>query len=310
MIWDVLVDGVSLTTEGTGVSDIQGLGGISGRDFYNTTTFGADGETSFIGGLSASTFSVTVLIDGVDRATGVIPEGSSAEAEAKANLMWLSGVLASDYLMNVQVVLPTRAGQTELQATLGCQAQLYTVGDPRWGASRDYCYVTLGFKNPATYFRPAGGGDLDSQGWKTINVPAGTTSLTLPTNVYAMNGFIEDAQFVITSGANAVKAVSIKSLNRGSGTANPELVVSSTRANGVIYANSSMAIDCKAHTVLHTSGGITESMVKYANWQGGRPGSMLRIGQPYQLETTFTPYTSGASMAGVSWQIKYRPSFI
>lgn len=307
MKYDVLIDGTPLNTSGTGVTKLTGLGGVTGRDFYNTSTFARDGETSIIGGFTASTFGVEVLIDGRDRGTGLVPSGSTPEAEAWANLQWLSGLFASDYLLNVEIVMPAKAGQAELITTLTCQAQLLTMATPRWSEERDYCVVLLGFKNPSTYFRPAGGGDLDSLGWKTINVAAGVTALTLPTDVHHMNGFIEDAQFLITNSTNAIKTVSIKSLNRGSGTANPELIFTSTRTNGVVYASKTLAIDCKAHTAIHDT---TESVIKYADWKGGRPGTMLRIGPPYQLQLAFTPYVNLASMAGVTWQIKYRPSYI
>ena len=109
---------------------------------------------------------------------------------------------------------------------------------------------------------------------------------------------------------NAIKTVTLKALNRGSGTAPPLLSFTSTRTNGVVFANASLTVDCKAHTAIHTSGTTNESVMKFADWSGGRPGSMLRIGQPYTLQLALTPFTTGASMAAVTWQVKYRPSFI
>lgn len=310
MKWDVFIDGISLNNEAVGVTDITGLGVQGGRDFYNTSSYGLDGESSIIGGFTPKTFGMTILVDGRDRETGSLPEDSTPEAEAWANLQWLQGVLTSDYLLNVVVAHPWRTGEVGASKALTCDAELYAISEPRWSANRDFCHVTLGLRNSAVYFTPLGGGGLDEFGYKTINVAAGATALTLPTDVHEMNGFIEDAVITIQNGANAVKKVSIKSLNRSSGSLPPELIVSSTRTNGVLSASASMEIDCKAHTILHTSGATTESMVKYADWKGGRPGSMLRIGQPYQLQLEFTPYTPGASMAGITWSIKYRPSFI
>lgn len=308
--WDVSVNGTPLNTEGTGVTDITGLGSISGRDFYNQSTFAIDGESSVFGGLSAGVWGMTILVDGVSRSTGLVPSDSTPEAEAQANLEWLAGLFANDYLLNIALTLPPRSGQSELVATRVCSAQLMTMSGPRWNDQRTYCYVTLGFKIPDVYWRAAGGGTLDAGGWASISVPAGTTSLTLPTSTFPMNGFIEDAIIKIQNSTNPIKTVSVKAINLGSGTNNPEMKFTTTRTNGVVYASADLTIDCKAHTAIHHSGSTNESVMKYASWQGGRPGSMLRIGKPYTITLALTPYTSGASMAGVSWTFKYRPSFI
>ena len=310
-MWDVSINGTPLNTGGTGVTGVSGVGAIAGRDYYNQQTFASDGESSNIGGLAAGVFGIDVLVWGWDRGTGLLPEGSTGQAEAQANLEWLTGLFMTDYLLNVELTLPPRADESELQRTRYCQAQLKTMSSPAWDESRSYCKVTLGFVIPDVYWRASGGiGGLDANGYKTISMGAGVTTCTLPTDIHQMNGFIEDAFITIQNAANPIKTVQLKALNRGAGTAVPTMQFTTTRTNGVIYANAKLEVDCKKHTAIHTSGGVAESVMKYDASFGGRPGSLLRIGPPYSLQLVLTPYTAGASMTGVTWSIKYRPAFI
>lgn len=309
--WAVTLNGAPLNTEGSGVSVITGVAGIPSRDYYNQAFYANDGETSQIGGFNAGVFSITVWVSDNDRVTGAAPASGDEGVYVWENLAWLDGLLVTDYAHTVSLVVPGRSTLTEGQRTRVCQAQLFTASVPEWNEARTVATVVLGFKIPSVWWRAAPGLDgLDADGYRTVTAAAGVTSLTLPTNVYPMNGFIEDAIITVQNGANAIKTIELKSLNRGSGSLPPRLGLTTFRANGVLYANGKIVVDCKAHTVLHTYSSTTESVYKFADFSGGRPGSMLRIGPPYTVTAAFTPYTTGASMAAVTWSIKYRPSYI
>ena len=307
--WDVLINGQALNTNGSGVSDLTGFGTPPPRAFYTQDAYGRDGEVSLVGGLNTGVFGMTVWVDDCDRATGVRPLGDEARAaKALENYMWLVGLVTSDYAMQVAVVVPGSAALSAGQKTRVATAQLLTLSEPKWNSARNAAEIVLGFKNPSVYWRALGGGALDSSGYATVS-GTGNTAVALPTDVYPMNGYIEDAFITVNNGATALRSVDFKSSNAGSGGLPPELLITTPRTAGLLAANGKLEIDCKAYTAYATVGTTVESVFKFADPRNGRIGSMLRIGPPYTITPLFTPLTAGAAVTGVTWSIKYRPSF-
>jgi hypothetical protein len=312
--WDVTVNTTQLNTLGSGVRKVSGIGGIAGRTNYNASAYGFDGESSDIGGLVAGACTLTVWVDDHDRSTGVQPDSlEDRQAVAWNNLQWLQGLFMSDYKLTVAVQVPGLSTLTDIQRTRVALCQLFTMSVPedelengtRWS-------VVIGLKVPDVYWRvPAGGSDLDADGYRTVNYGAGTFKFTLPQDVYPMTGAIEDAIFVIKNGPNPLKAVQVQALNRnGSAAGYPTMLFSTPRTSGLLGANGQLVVDCRKHTALATVGTTTENVFKFDGSYGGQAGSILRILPPYQLQVTLTPVTAGAAVTAAAVSVKYRPSFI
>lgn len=311
--WDIFVNGVSLNSGGSGVSDLTGFGGAAQRAYYAQTGYGRDGELGVTGGLEASVIGMTIWVDSRSRDNG--EEQATLEdrqAQALSNYAWLMQTLVSDYRLTMSIVVPGSSALTSGQKTRTAQVFLYTDAIPVWNKDRTGATVTVGFKNPDVFWRALGGAPLDVNGFLTLS-SAGPGSLDLPTDIYPMNGYIEDAIITVslTTGDHDLSGVAFNVSNTGSGTTNrPRLAISTPRLTGLMSVGSVLTIDCKAYTAKVTKAGATESVYKFADFTNSRPGSMLRIGPPYRITAGFTPLASGLSVATVAWSIKYRPSFI
>lgn len=306
--WDVLVNGTALNTEGSGVSDLTGFGVPPSRAYYAQSSYGRDGEVSTIGGLGVGSFGMTLWVDDCNRDSGARPATlEGRQAQALENLGWLMSNLVSDYSLTVSVVVPGSAALTQGQRTRVCPAaQVSAISDAAWNSNRTQATLTVGFKNPDVYWRALGGSPLDAAGWMTVS-RTGPGALVLPTNIYPMNGYIEDAIITVKNAGSVLKTISIKSANAGSGTLQPEMNLTTPRAAGLLAANATLTLDCRKHTAVVDS--PAESVYKFTDHRNGRPGTMLRIGKPYSLTVAYTPFATGAAVSGVVLTVKYRPSF-
>lgn len=306
--WDVFVSDTALNTGGTGVSEITGFGKPPVRDTFSSSSYGRDGEVLTVGGSPSGAFGFTVWWDDCDRDTGVRPADlEGRQAVALDNMSWVLGLVSNDYLNTVAIQAPGKSNLTAGQKTRTCAAQVVTMSDVAWNDIRTAGSVTMGWKIPDTYWRALGGTPLDASGWRTIS-GTGVTTITLPTDVHAMNGFIEDAVVTVKAGANPLKTITFKSPNAGAPAAlPPTMELFNGRAAGLLAAGQTIVVDTKAFTALNTS--TSESVYKFSDYRNGRPGTMFRIGPPYRITSAFTPVTSGASVADVTWSVKYRPSF-
>jgi hypothetical protein len=280
--WDITVDGVNLNTLGTQVDQLTGFGKIADRDFLNVSVRGIDGVLPAFGGYQTGSFGMRFWVDGVDRTTGTVPGGSTAEIQYYANISWLLSQFAKDIPMTIAVTMPDGSTRT-------CKAQLETMSDPE-SIARNTRRFNMSFKILNTYWE----GPATVLTW---NSPPDFTALEI-TNLQAAgsDGFINDA-FIIVHGPATTPT--IYALNAGSYTTSWPFIKLNQNLSSTQTWMADAGLFTSTLTTPPAAAVYNLSNVSY----GLSRGSMFRIGPPYRLSV------SGISGSGAYLQIGTKPKF-
>lgn len=319
--WDISINGVSLTKhDGVNVKKVTGLSAIAGRTYYNTSTYGSDGEDALNGGFAAGVVGLVIEVTDWPRIHTIKGFGTvdnapvlleNRQAQALDNAQWVVSQFVTERALTMTVVRPALAGSTltENQRTQAAVVQLLTMSDWEWDPQRIRATATFGFKIPEGFWSAAGGEDLDTNNRLVLSGTGSGGNLVLPTTNYRHTAPIEDGVITVKAGVNPIKSVTIN--DNGIGGIS-RLLISSTRTGGLLPAGATLTVYPGSYRATIASSSGTEDAFLFCDYSGVRPGSMFRLmpSSNPQVGFSLSALTSGSSLADATYSYAYTPRFV